>query len=646
MSEVAKTKRHSLREEAALRAASMSSSSQSNQYQHQPQHQPQPQHQQHKEITIPISQNQPAGSPTSQTSLSSNQIDYKSENRKEQISQQHIGFISSDPPTHMNPSVTAAEAREQWKQHGEHTSQMLEDRRQALLPPTNSFSSSYNDDKRSIHSQPTSTQESSYSSFPSIAEAPRFSVRIVSTEDRVDPAGAGYTVYILEVESLTSTTPIINAAVSSNSPPYISKKQHVARRYSDFDRLYKLLAHHYNIPFRSQFPSKSLAGRLGNWTPALKLAPKSRHDLITFRKIRLDIWLVELAELLGSMEIPEECLCHVIEFLTREKNIPPCQYYNVLRQTKHDSKRDVDDDSIEFENRGPEHNHKNALDDRMIHKVSSSFHHFHLNLPNPLSFTLGSEVRKSISILEEMTQQPPPPSSISPNIPSPLNSISTPPSQFLLHTNDQSIPLDLLHQAWGLCFLTVVKAGFIVSGRVGTGLLLARTSDGGWSPPCAIGTVGLGYGMLLGGDITSYLIILNTKTAVKAFASNSVTLGAEVGIAVGPMGRGGTGNINAGLGEKTLVSAYSYAHSKGLFMGISLEGSVVKVRGDVNAKFYGRKVSVDEILFGTLGERPRAALGLYEALEEAMRQRIEGWRPSSTIRGFRNKHHDYMYKDS
>uniref|UniRef100_A0A6U6L6M6 Ysc84 actin-binding domain-containing protein n=1 Tax=Odontella aurita TaxID=265563 RepID=A0A6U6L6M6_9STRA len=101
-----------------------------------------------------------------------------------------------------------------------------------------------------------------------------------------------------------------------------------------------------------------------------------------------------------------------------------------------------------------------------------------------------------------------------------------------------------------------------------------------------------------------------------------------MGVAVGPVGRGATGNIGAGDGG--VAPAYSYAHSKGLFAGISLEGSVVATRADVNAKFYGRDIDARTLLFGNFQPRPRAARPLYDALDEAIGVALPegGFRPS------------------
>ena len=151
-----------------------------------------------------------------------------------------------------------------------------------------------------------------------------------------------------------------------------------------------------------------------------------------------------------------------------------------------------------------------------------------------------------------------------------------------LSNSDHSITLDLIQQAKGLCFLAVMKAGLVVLGKLGTGLVVARKNNGTWSAPSALGTVGLGWGAQIGGNVTHYLIILTSKDAVDALsASSSVTLGAELGVAVGPVGRGATSHISS---SSLLQPAYAYAHSQGMFVGISLEGSIVNARHEVNTK--------------------------------------------------------------
>jgi lipid-binding SYLF domain-containing protein len=198
--------------------------------------------------------------------------------------------------------------------------------------------------------------------------------------------------------------------------------------------------------------------------------------------------------------------------------------------------------------------------------------------------------------------------------------------------SDQSIPLDLLHCAKGLIFLTVIKAGLVVSGRVGTGLIIARLDADElhkqWSAPCALGTIGMGWGALAGADVTHYLVVLTRHEAVEAVLSGTVQLGTELGIAVGPVGRTSQVSTSADNAHWTVHPAYSYAHSQGFFIGVSLEGSILSTRHDVNAKFYGRSGLSGEQIFDL--PPPKAAEPLYESLERALTVDIpeEGFRPS------------------
>ena len=184
-----------------------------------------------------------------------------------------------------------------------------------------------------------------------------------------------------------------------------------------------------------------------------------------------------------------------------------------------------------------------------------------------------------------------------------------------------------------ICPLPVltVLAGLVVSGRIGSGLLIARLEDSRWSAPCALGTVGMGWGMQAGCDINHYLIVLTTHDAVESLLHGTVQLGAELGVAIGPVGRGATSNISASNDSKWAVHpAYAYAHSKGLFFGISLEGSVMKARNDVNAKFYSRSLSPEQIMDLP---SPNAAGPLYRALNRALAADIPqgSFRPSELL---------------
>ncbi|RLN79117.1 hypothetical protein BBJ28_00026123 [Nothophytophthora sp. Chile5] len=162
---------------------------------------------------------------------------------------------------------------------------------------------------------------------------------------------------------------------------------------------------------------------------------------------------------------------------------------------------------------------------------------------------------------------------------------------------DSAIPAEMIQKAAGLAFLTVVKAGMIWTGKLGTGVVIARLEDGSWSPPSGIGTAGVGFGAEIGGEIVDFLIVLGSPSAVKTFKKGTqVSVGAGLDLAVGPVGRAAGASLNASGGG--ISSNYTYSHAKGAFAGVGLHGSTIMIRGDMNSQFYGRKVTPMEILSG------------------------------------------------
>jgi lipid-binding SYLF domain-containing protein len=157
---------------------------------------------------------------------------------------------------------------------------------------------------------------------------------------------------------------------------------------------------------------------------------------------------------------------------------------------------------------------------------------------------------------------------------------------------ERGIPPAVMRAARGLAILTVTKAGFIGSARGGTGIVVARTGNG-WSGPSAIGTGGLGVGFQAGIEISELVIVLNTPAAVEAFAKEgNVTLGGALGVAAGPVGRSAEGGVSL------QAAMYSYSRTQGLFAGISLEGTVIGTRDQVNAAYYGMPIEARDILAG------------------------------------------------
>eukprot|EP00587_Corethron_hystrix_P001428 CAMPEP_0113305962 /NCGR_PEP_ID=MMETSP0010_2-20120614/5401_1 /TAXON_ID=216773 ORGANISM="Corethron hystrix, Strain 308" /NCGR_SAMPLE_ID=MMETSP0010_2 /ASSEMBLY_ACC=CAM_ASM_000155 /LENGTH=1397 /DNA_ID=CAMNT_0000160529 /DNA_START=240 /DNA_END=4434 /DNA_ORIENTATION=+ /assembly_acc=CAM_ASM_000155 len=224
---------------------------------------------------------------------------------------------------------------------------------------------------------------------------------------------------------------------------------------------------------------------------------------------------------------------------------------------------------------------------RQIDRSSKSWKRF---LTSPLSFSLGSEIRNAARTIRDMCGHLP------------------------LFRNNK-IPANLIRNAHGLVFLTVARGGLCFSGRIGSGLVLARNSNGGWSPPCAIATAGIGWGALVGADITEFVFVLNHPRALQALAAGQLDFGTECTVSAGPVRPVGT-RLGVSTFRRDGAPKYCYSHSKGVFAGLSVEGSFLAVQNDVNEDFYGYPIDSRKILLGDLeGETEvRAAKVLYDVL--------------------------------
>ena len=172
---------------------------------------------------------------------------------------------------------------------------------------------------------------------------------------------------------------------------------------------------------------------------------------------------------------------------------------------------------------------------------------------------------------------------------------------------ETAIPPAVMRDAKGVAILTITKLGFVLSGRGGTGIVVART-ESGWSGPSAIGTGGIGVGFQAGGQVAEHVIVLNTQEAVRAFSrGGNVTLGANLSAAVGPVGRSAEANVGPS------AAIYTYSRSQGLFAGVSLEGTVIATRYAVNEQYYGKPVYPADILEGKVSP-PAGARKLLDLL--------------------------------
>jgi SH3 domain-containing YSC84-like protein 1 len=180
---------------------------------------------------------------------------------------------------------------------------------------------------------------------------------------------------------------------------------------------------------------------------------------------------------------------------------------------------------------------------------------------------------------------------------------------------EKAIPQAVLKDAKGLAIMTVIKAGFGISGRGGKGIVVARTRNG-WSGPSAMGTGGAGFGLQIGAEVTEFVMILNTDEAVRAFSRDvNITLGGDISVAAGPVGR------HAEAAITPVAAVYTYSRSQGLFAGLSLQGTVVGTRNDANAEYYGRPITPEEILSGKVSPPPKTKRLLQVLASQVVAQR-------------------------
>jgi lipid-binding SYLF domain-containing protein len=184
-----------------------------------------------------------------------------------------------------------------------------------------------------------------------------------------------------------------------------------------------------------------------------------------------------------------------------------------------------------------------------------------------------------------------------------------------LADKDMGPPLqDLLKRAKGvLIYPQVLRGAFIFGVSGGSGVMLAHDAAArAWGGP-AFYTIGeVSFGLQIGGDASEVVLVALTDRGVSALLATSAKLGANVGIAAGPVGAGATAataNLSADI--------ISYARAKGLYAGISLEGAVVATRDLMNQAYYGFNVTPRDILIERKVSNPQAA-GLIKAVSDAV----------------------------
>jgi SH3 domain-containing YSC84-like protein 1 len=158
------------------------------------------------------------------------------------------------------------------------------------------------------------------------------------------------------------------------------------------------------------------------------------------------------------------------------------------------------------------------------------------------------------------------------------------------------IPQDLLDKAECVVVLPSVKKGaFGVGGSYGRGVMVCRSGEhyeGPWGPPALYALEGVSIGFQLGGQATDFVLLVMNPRGARSLLSSKVKLGADASAAAGPKGRTAEGATDIVMQAEIL----SYSRNRGLFAGVSLEGSTLRSDGNANEKLYGKKLSAKEII--------------------------------------------------
>ncbi len=157
---------------------------------------------------------------------------------------------------------------------------------------------------------------------------------------------------------------------------------------------------------------------------------------------------------------------------------------------------------------------------------------------------------------------------------------------------------------------SLLKAGFIIGGSGGDGVLLSHRPDGTWGPPAFYRVWSASIGAQIGVQDSQVMFVVMTQSGLDAVLSGKIKLGADASIAVGPEGAGVEGATTVAAG----ADIYSYALNRGAFAGVSFAGAFMQPLGDWNRAYYGRAISAHDIVLNGTVHNPNAD-GLRRALQ-------------------------------
>jgi lipid-binding SYLF domain-containing protein len=181
----------------------------------------------------------------------------------------------------------------------------------------------------------------------------------------------------------------------------------------------------------------------------------------------------------------------------------------------------------------------------------------------------------------------------------------------------ENIPQEVLEKAeCVIVFPSVLKAAFVIGASYGRGAMVCRTGKsfrGPWGAPAMFALEGGGVGFQIGGQATDLVLLVMNDRGASSILNSKVKLGADASVAAGPVGRDAAANTDAYMRAEIL----SYSRSRGLFAGISLEGSTLRPDDDATADVYGHKFTARQIVLGGEAHVPPSGRLFVSVLQKA-----------------------------
>ena len=189
----------------------------------------------------------------------------------------------------------------------------------------------------------------------------------------------------------------------------------------------------------------------------------------------------------------------------------------------------------------------------------------------------------------------------------------------LMEASDAAIPRSVIEKAAGIAvFPSTIKGGFIFGGHRGRGLVMARDPETEtWSTPAFLTLTGGSFGLQIGGQSVDLVLVVMNRRGLENLLRNEWKVGGDASAAVGPVGR----NAEASTDIQMRAEILSYSRTRGVFAGVTLQGSTIRADRDANERFYGARLESSDIVLDLAAVQPHDA-SVVERLQQTMARHV------------------------